>query len=64
MKQLIEGLSHTYEGEKGSVSVSASAGVAIVPEHGTSFNELYQKADEALYRAKAQGKHSACIYAP
>lgn len=35
--------------------LSASAGVAWYPFQGTSFDVLYRRADEALYRAKAAG---------
>lgn len=36
--------------------VSGSVGVALAPEHGASYEELYEKADEALYEAKHHGK--------
>ncbi|MFR0874418.1 MAG: diguanylate cyclase domain-containing protein [Bilophila wadsworthia] len=35
---------------------SVSIGVAIAPEHGGSFEELYAKADVALYHAKQGGR--------
>jgi diguanylate cyclase (GGDEF)-like protein/PAS domain S-box-containing protein len=31
-----------------------SVGIALYPEHGTSFEELFEQADQALYQAKEQ----------
>ena len=35
---------------------SASIGISVYPENGTTFDELYKQADDALYRAKEKGK--------
>ena len=40
-----------------------SIGVAIAPEHGDSFEDLYAKADMALYHAKQNGRDRFVIYA-
>ncbi len=37
--------------------VTISAGVAVLPEHGTSQSELLRSADAALYAAKEQGRN-------
>lgn len=39
------------------VRVSASIGVALFPKHGTEPELLLQRADEAMYAAKKQGKN-------
>ncbi len=39
-----------------SIELSASAGIALVPGHGSRFTEVYERADEALYCAKSDGK--------
>lgn len=43
-------------------SISCSIGVAIYPEHGCKYSELYEKADQALYYAKGHGKNSFHVF--
>lgn len=45
-----------------SRKVSCSIGIAISPISGQSFEELYQKADLALYQAKRLGKNQAVLF--
>ena len=42
--------------------VSISAGVAVYPNNGRSFNSLYKTADSALYASKRRGKNTFTIY--
>ena len=42
--------------------VSASIGVAIAPQHGSSAEELIKNADAAMYRAKAAGAGAVMFY--
>lgn len=44
------------------VRVSASVGVALFPLDGDSFDELYKKADIALYAAKKRGRNGFVFY--
>ena len=37
------------------VTTSASVGIAIAPEHGDTYDDLLNRADEAMYRAKDHG---------
>ncbi len=46
------------------LKVSCSVGVAVLPEHGLTYNDLFLKADEALYNAKKMGKDRYIMYAP
>jgi len=39
-----------------SVTVGASVGIALLPEHGSSVDEALENADLALYAAKASGR--------
>ena len=41
---------------------TASIGIAFGPEDGTSFRELYHRADAALYQVKKEEKNSIAIY--
>lgn len=42
--------------------MSVSIGIALVPQDGRSFAELYEKADKALYQTKARGKNGYTVY--
>ncbi len=44
------------------VSVGASIGIALYPQDGTSIDEVFRKADLALYSAKESGKNSWRCY--
>jgi diguanylate cyclase (GGDEF)-like protein len=44
--------------------VTASAGIAVYPDHGRDLHELIGAADAALYRAKAAGRDQAKLAAP
>lgn len=43
-------------------ALSCSVGTAAFPADGNTFEELYQKADIALYEAKHSGKNRYCAY--
>lgn len=62
LESLLKKLHLCYTENNRSVQVSASAGVALVPMHGCTFEELYNKADKALYSVKATGKADFHIY--
>lgn len=59
---LLKKMELEYERDDIRVSITISAGVAIAPEHGTSFEELYEKADRALYQVKQTTRNSYKIY--
>ncbi len=61
-KTLCETLYKTYTGEEGSVTISFSVGIALAPNNATVFDELYEKADRALYRVKNTGKNSYRLF--
>lgn len=44
------------------VRVTVSMGIAVAPADGTSFEELYAKADKALYFIKKEGKNAYHIF--
>ena len=39
------------------VELSGSIGISIFPDDGNDLDKLYEKADEALYKAKRNGKN-------
>ena len=44
--------------------VSACIGIALYPEAGTDLIELSRHADQAMYRAKENGRNGVAIYSP
>ncbi len=44
------------------VSVTCSVGIAIYPNDASSYDELFQKADKAMYHIKTSGKSSYHFY--
>lgn len=44
--------------------VKSSVGVALYPDHGTTYAELYHRADKALYHSKTLGKDVVSLYSP
>ncbi len=61
-QQLIDSLQTSFFEDENRIRISASVGVALVPEHGNTLTELYHKADQALYKAKKLGKNQFYIY--
>ena len=63
---LREELTHLAVTHSGQVlgRVTFSIGIAAYPTHATSTDQLLRAADEALYRAKDEGRDRICIAAP
>ena len=61
-QQLRDTLRKVYQHEGEEVSVSASIGIALSPEHGTDYNLLFTRADAALAESKRQGKDTETIF--
>ncbi len=60
--KIMEAFSRTYSGEYKNYSISGSVGVAIFPEAGNNYVDLYKSADKALYEAKMLGKNRYVFY--
>lgn len=55
--QTLENLASAFDIEGHSIGISASAGVAMFPEHGGDFDTLLKNSDAAMYAAKKAGKN-------
>lgn len=57
-KRIISAISREIVGEGTvRVTVTASAGVAVINTHDTDIDDLLRRADRALYQAKAEGRN-------
>ncbi len=61
-KEILKSINNTYLNNGQSVTISASIGISIYPLQGQIFNDLYQKADVALYKSKNYGKDCFFVY--
>ncbi|MBP0956418.1 MAG: GGDEF domain-containing protein [Oscillospiraceae bacterium] len=59
---LCDAFHNNYTGSGGDYKISASIGVAVFPDDGKTFAELYRCADAALYSSKHKGKDTFTIY--
>ncbi|HNG81422.1 MAG TPA: EAL domain-containing protein, partial [Burkholderiaceae bacterium] len=63
-ERLLQVLGQPYQLDGERVHVGASIGVAIYPDDADSVEVLLQDADQALYRAKDEGRHRLCHFTP
>lgn len=59
---LIHALNVTYTEQGYMIPISGSIGVSVYPENGMYYEQLLEKADIALYRAKKKGKNNYVLY--
>lgn len=62
-ESFINCLKDSFTVDQNSIVVSASVGVAIYPEHGSSISNLLSHADFAMYEAK-NSSMKICVYDP
>ena len=62
LKQILSDMEVTYHTGKKAIKFSISAGYAMIPRQGNTFDELYRKADTALFTAKMNGKSTFAQY--
>lgn len=55
-------ISYTFEKRQIDLHVTLSIGVSLYPDDGTTYDELFKKADKCLYLAKNKGKNRYIIY--
>ncbi|MEA5098374.1 MAG: diguanylate cyclase, partial [Burkholderiaceae bacterium] len=61
-KKVIDSLRQPFLLDSYDLHMSASIGIAIYPDNGTSINELIRHADIAMYRVKTQRKDDLGFY--
>ncbi|EGT3850749.1 diguanylate cyclase [Clostridioides difficile] len=61
-EELLYMFRYLFQKEKSFLKVTCSIGIAIYPKDGTTFKEIYARADKALYQAKNMGKNNYVIY--
>lgn len=59
---MIERLKLPFSNGEHSYKLSASIGIAIIPEDGITYDALYSHADKATYESKHRGKNMATLY--
>ena len=60
--KLIEAVNPLYQLQQHQVSVTASVGIALYPQHGMDVDELVTHADIAMYQAKHGGKNRYQVF--
>ncbi|MBN2824153.1 MAG: EAL domain-containing protein [Campylobacterales bacterium] len=62
VKKLTGVFKRSFIANNQTLSVTASIGITLYPDHGESFEQLLQNADTAMYKAKETGKNTYCIF--
>jgi diguanylate cyclase (GGDEF)-like protein len=63
-RHVLDGLRHPTPAGDHVLTVSASIGVAVAPEHAGDSETLLRRADIALYRARTEGRGSLRMFDP
>lgn len=63
-EKLRQAINQPFDLEGQSLAVSACIGIALYPEAGTDLPSLSRHADQAMYRAKENGRNAVTIYSP
>ena len=61
-RQLLQNLRNLFRNHRHQLPLSCSIGIAVSPEDGISYYDLYNHADLALYQAKTKGKDTYEFY--
>lgn len=62
LKTISKNMQWQYQDIKDTLAITTSCGVAQFPTDAASYEDLFKKADKALYVAKAKGKNRYIIY--
>lgn len=61
-EKILKIISQEFNDGEYSHTIKTSIGIAVYPNHGTNFEDLYRRADIALYHSKRTGKNIATVY--
>ena len=61
-QRLRDQIAQPFEIDGQSYGIGVSVGIAVFPQHADSAAELLRNADLALYRAKAEGRGTWCVF--
>ncbi|NLV16005.1 MAG: sensor domain-containing diguanylate cyclase [Syntrophomonadaceae bacterium] len=62
--KILNSFSSPFNVDQKDILVTASFGISLFPVHGQDSDTLIRNADDALYRAKQQGRNNFQMYAP
>jgi diguanylate cyclase (GGDEF)-like protein/PAS domain S-box-containing protein len=62
VRSILASIERPYRIEQYELALTASAGLAMYPTDGTTFEDLAVRADAAMYRAKQDGRHTFRFY--
>jgi len=60
--KILQEIEKPFQIEGHDISISASIGIAIYPEHGDDVRSIMKHADQAMYRAKQGSGTSIVMY--
>ena len=60
--KLVTTISSLFREELQNAPLGCSIGIALCPEHGNTYNDLFRHADQALYQTKRRGKNGFSFY--
>ena len=61
-QRLLAVFANAFRDGQQKLPLGCSIGAALSPEHGNAYVELFRRADQALYQAKARGKNTFVIF--
>ena len=61
-RRLAETMHNLFRDQLGARRLGCSIGIALYPQHGKTYSDLFSRADRALYRAKGLGKNTFTVY--
>jgi diguanylate cyclase (GGDEF)-like protein len=63
-QKVVECLAAPFRAGEHELLLSASVGISFSPDHGTTLVALQEKADQAMYLAKSQGRNQCVAFSP